>query len=208
MITNSKSDLDFAYKGFQYPVPPSWKYAIRIQDQINWLLQAVLLLDSQGASVEEVSEQVAEAEKLLKDYTDNKNSITVAQMETMYEELSEQISHINAGLYYTRNPVRGFRDPIYVALKMMYDALRVDALTWDELDALGKTWDELKEDGHTWLELDLFSNIYYGDGQPRAKWTNPATIDDGVPGFAPEGVARLGRTWAEIADFGFLTIKD
>ena len=208
MITNSKSDLDFAYKGFQYPVPPSWKYAIRIQDQINWLLQAFLVLDAKGVSTDELASAIEEAEALLKRYTDQKNAVTVAQMEAMYGELSEQIAHINAGLYYTRNPVRGFRDPIYVALKMMYDALRVNALTWDELDALGKTWDELKEDGHTWLELDLFSNTYYGDGRPRAKWTNPATIDDGAAGFAPEGVARLGRTWAEIADFGFLTIKE
>ena len=34
--------LDFAYRGYQYPVPPSWKYAVRLEDQIQWLLQAIL----------------------------------------------------------------------------------------------------------------------------------------------------------------------
>ena len=35
-MLNYPGDFDFAYQGFQYPLPPSWKYAIRLEDQIAW----------------------------------------------------------------------------------------------------------------------------------------------------------------------------
>ena len=51
VITDPESAFDFAYKGFQYALPPSWKYAVRQQDQIYWLLQALLKLNCAAVSL-------------------------------------------------------------------------------------------------------------------------------------------------------------
>lgn len=202
------SELETAYRGYQYPLPPSWKYAVRLQDQINWLLQACIALNAQGISVDYLTEQLTDLDEQLTKYIDDGDAYTRELLTRAVDELTQQILDIEGGLFYSRNPVRGFRDEIYVSLKMMYDALRTQALTWSEFDALDMTWDELKASGHSWLEVDLFSNIYWGDSQPRAKWTDPDTIDTMSPGFHAPGVAELGRTWAEINTFGFLTRKD
>lgn len=203
-ILSDISSLDFAYKGFQYPVPPSWKYAVRIQDQINWLLQAICALDENGANVSEIEAAVDAAIDDFQAIADGNLADLESALAEVENRLQNQIDAINAGLYYTRNPVSGFRTPIYTALKMMYDALRTRALTWDEFDALEMTWDDLKDTGHTWLEVDLFSNDYWGTGEERAKWTNPDTIDDVTIGFTPQGIDTAGTTWEEIAKYGFI----
>lgn len=203
-IIDAISDLDFAYKGFQYPIPPAWKYAVRVQDQINWLLQALLRLNEDGANVSEIQAAVDAAISDFERVADENLADMVHDLADVENRLQRQIDAINAGLYFTRDPVDGWREPIYTALKMMYDALRVQALTWDEFDALDMTWDQLKATGHTWLEFDLFSNVYWGDGKPRAKWTDPNTIDDVSLAFLPQGAETVGSTWDEIAKFGFL----
>ena len=204
MIFDVKSGFDFIYKGFQYPVPPSWKYAVRIQDQINWLLQAVLALDAAGVSTDELTEAVGAALDAAKAYTDAKDEKTREELAKQVSRLESMINSVMAGAYFTRNPVDGLHEPIYVALKMMYDSLRIYALTWAEVSALDKTYDEIKADGHTWIELDLFSGTYYGDGQPRAKWTDPENVDTETPGYFSVGTTMVGRTWDDISSHGFL----
>lgn len=208
VINDTASGFDFAYKGYQYPLPPSWKYAIRQQDQINWLLQAILTVNDEGVSAEYLAEQLEAAATQLRAYTDEGDDTTRAMLENAVSRLEDEIRNINAGLYYTRNPVTGMFSPIYTALKQMYDILRVQALTWDELNGLGKTWDELKADGHSWFDIDMRSNVIYGNGEARVKFTPDENIDEDTPGYVPAGVGVIGRTWQEIKDFGFLTRKD
>lgn len=203
------SSLDFAYKGYQYPIPPSWKYAVRIQDQINWLLQAVLALDSAGVSVDELAEAIADAiAQVTQGYRGEDAELAryVDRLIGAIEERVEQFEDRNAVF---RNPVTGMRDYGYVVAKQMYDMLRVHAMTWDELKNTGKTWDEVKGEGHSWFEVDMFSDTYWGTGDPRAKFTPVENIDVGTPGYIDMGDedASLARSWGEMAQFGFLTRK-
>lgn len=68
-------DFDFAYKAMQYPLPPTWKYAIRQQDQIMWLLQALLTINDEYSTFDTaiaelkqlVAETIAQFEKIIAD---------------------------------------------------------------------------------------------------------------------------------------------
>lgn len=203
------SSLDFAYKGYQYPLPPSWKYAVRIQDQINWLLQAVLALDGHGVSDEELREAIATAVAKVVQMYRGEDATLDKKFDALIQSLEERVGQIEDRNSVFRNPVTGFRDFGYVVAKQMYDMLRVHASTWDELKATGKTWDQLKADGHTWFEIDLFSDTYYGTGEPRAKFTPTDHIDVSTPGYIDSDVgdATIARSWGELAQFGFLTQK-
>ena len=206
------SSLDFAYKGYQYPLPPTWKYAVRIQDQINWLLQAVLALDGQGVSGEELSAAVAQAVSDVTAGYEQGDAIVKQLLENVTSALEARVEEIEKGNAAFRNPVTGMRDYGYVVSKQMYDMLRTYACTWDELKGTELTWDELKETGHSWFEVDLFGNTYWGDGKQRAKFTPSDHIDAETPGYIDAGggaadAATLGRSWGEILTYGFLTKK-
>lgn len=203
------SSLDFAYKGYQYPIPPSWKYAVRLQDQINWLLQAVLALDENGVSMDELTAAITDAiEQVTQGYRGEDAEIE-RYINTLISAIEDRIAQFEDRNAVFRNPVTGMRDYGYVVAKQMYDMLRVHAMTWDELKATGKTWDALKADGHSWFEIDMFSDTYYGTGDPRAKFTPTENIDIATPGYIDMGDedASLARSWGEMAQFGFLTRK-
>lgn len=209
--------FDFAYRGYQYPLPPSWKRAVRLEDQIQWLLQAILKTNCEGVSQEDLNELVT----ALNEY--------VARVQ---EYLQLQIDALKKGFNTSRNPVTGMFDYQYVVNKQMYDMLRVYACTWDELKDTGMSWDELKTEGHSWFEVDLFGNLYWGNGDIRAKYTPRCHIDELTPGYdytmwpwpcgdnpdgpdnpddpdnpdKPEPVPEPGTnatTWASIASYGF-----
>ena len=203
------SSLDFAYKGYQYPIPPSWKYAVRIQDQINWLLQAVLALDSAGVSVDELAEAIADAIAQVTQGYRGEDAELARYVDRLVSAIEERVAQFEDRNAVFRNPVTGMRDYGYVVAKQMYDMLRVNAMTWDELKNTGKTWDELKGDGHSWFEIDMFSDTYYGTGDARAKFTPVENIDVGTPGYIDmeDEDASLARSWGEMAQFGFLTRK-
>lgn len=214
VITDPESAFDFAYKGFQYPLPPSWKYAVRQQDQIYWLLQALLKLNCAAVSKEDLDD----LERLLVDYITRVDA-----------QIEERIDALQKGWYAGRNPVTGMYDFGYVIYKQMYDMLRVYACTWDELKNTGMTWDELKATAHSWFEVDLFGNLYWGDGDIRAKYTPREHVDWMTPGFdfscwpwplnpdepspdpepepEPEPTPDPGEnltTWASMKAYGFL----
>lgn len=215
VITDPESAFDFAYKGFQYPLPPSWKYAVRQQDQIYWLLQALLKLNCAAVSQEDLDD----LERLLVDYISRVDA-----------QIEERIDALQKGWYAGRNPVTGMHDFGYVIYKQMYDMLRVYACTWDELADTGMTWDELNATGYSWFEVDLFGNLYWGDGDIRAKYTPREHIDWMTPGFdfscwpwplnpepepeptpdpepEPEPTPDPGEnltTWASMKAYGFL----
>lgn len=212
-VINNVGDFDFAYKGYQYPLPPSWKYAVRQQDQINWLLQALLKVNYEGVSAEYLAEQIAEAVQSVTNGYVNADAALKKYLCSLIAALEDALSKLEGGMTAQRNPVTGMRNYAYQVSKQMYDMLRTYACTWDELRNTGQTWDELKATGHTWFEVDLFGNIYWGDGEQRAKFTPTDHIDVNNPGYSEyhqgqfDGEAVLARSWGDIASFGFLTSK-
>lgn len=216
LVRDPCNAFDFAYKGFQYPLPPSWKRAVRLEDQIQWLLQALLKLNCAAVSQEDLDEM----ERLLVDYISRVDA-----------QIEERIDALQKGWYAGRNPVTGMYDFGYVIYKQMYDMLRVYACTWDELAETGMTWNDLNATGYSWFEVDLFGNLYWGDGDIRAKYTPREHIDWMTPGFdfscwpwplnpdepgpgpdpdpepEPEPTPDPGEnltTWASIKAYGFL----
>ena len=214
VIKDPKSTFDFAYKGFQYPLPPSWKYAVRQQDQINWLLQALLQVNANGVSSEYLDEQIAEAKNELTNGYSNADDRLRQYLIGLIAALEDQLDKLEMGTTAQRNPVTRMRNYAYQVSKQMYDMLRTYACTWDELKNTGMTWDELKATAHTWFEVDMFGNIYWGDGEQRAKFTPTDHIDVNSPGYSEyqpgqlAGEAVIARSWGDMAAFGFLTDKD
>lgn len=214
VITDPKSTFDFAYKGFQYPLPPSWKYAVRQQDQIYWLLQALLTVNDNGVSDDYLQEEIAQAVADLTNGYNNADERLARRLDALIAALQEQVNNLTVGVTAQRNPVTGMRNYAYVVSKQMYDMLRTYACTWDELKNTGMTWDELKATNHSWFEVDMFGNIYWGDGEQRAKFTPTDHIDVNSPGYSEyqpgqlTGEAVIARSWGDMAAFGFLTDKD
>ncbi len=205
VLNNPDSPFDVPYKGFQYPLPPSWKYAIRQQDQINYLLQAILAVDAASVALDELNTAVAAALGEGKAYTDMKVDDAVSRLLSDLQEIRDELAQIITGAYYTRNPVTGDFSPIYTALKQMYDILRVQAMTWNQLAETGKTWDELKASGVSWFDIDMRSNILFGDGNPQVKFTPADHIDEITPGYLLSGEYVTADTWGQMRTFGFLT---
>lgn len=212
-VIESTGDFDFAYKGYQYPLPPSWKYAVRQQDQINWLLQALLKVNYEGVSADYLAEQIAAAVQAVTNGYVNADAALKQYLGSLIAALEDELAKLEVGTTAQRNPVTGMRNYGYQVSKQMYDMLRTYACTWDELANTGKTWDELKASGHSWFEVDMFGNIYWGDGNQRAKLTPIDHIGVNSPGFSeyrpgqPTGNATLSRTWGDIKTYGFLTSK-
>ena len=212
-VIENIGDFDFAYNGYQYPLPPSWKYAVRQQDQINWLLQALLKVSAEGVGAEYLAEQIADAAQAVTNGYVNADAALKQYLGSLIAALEDELAKLEVGTTVQRNPVTGMRDYGYRVSKQMYDMLRAYACTWDELANTGKTWDELKATGHSWFEVDMFGNIYWGDGNQRAKFTPADHIDVDGPGFSerrpaqPTGGAVLLRTWEDIKTYGFLASK-
>lgn len=192
--------FNWAYKGFQYPIPPTWRRAVRLEDQLQWLLQALMCLNNHALSYGDISDAIDSA---IADILDS--------VKKELEAIKGELEDIQEGRGVTRNPVNGQRSYIYVALKQMYDILRVKAMTWDEADALGYTWDQMDALGHSWYEMDMMGNVLFGDGANRVKYTPTSHIGANTPGyvdtaFSP-GDYALARTWGDLAEFGFVTEK-
>ena len=215
MIINDPTNaFNWAYKGFQYPPPKSWKYAIRLEDQIQWLLHALLTVNDNGVSDDYLQEEIAQAVMDLTNGYTNADERLAHRLDALISALQEQVDNLTVGVTAQRNPVTGMRNYAYVVSKQMYDMLRTYACTWDELKNTGMSWDELKATNHTWFEVDMFGNVYWGDGEQRAKFTPTDHIDVNSPGYSEyqpgqlTGEAVIARSWGDMAAFGFLTDKD
>lgn len=132
-VFDGLSGLDFAYKGFQYPLPPSWKRAIRLEDQINWLLQALMAVNDSGINDEELTKAITE----LSDYLQGQINDLRNGWESGDSQLQEQIKNITAGLFLVHNPVTGTYDYHQVAFRQLFDASRPFAATYADIDYLG-----------------------------------------------------------------------
>lgn len=132
-VFDGLSGLDFAYKGFQYPLPPSWKRAIRLEDQINWLLQALMSVNDSGINDEELTKAItAAADDLQRQINGLRNG-----WESGDSQLQEQIKNITAGLFLVHNPVTGSYEYHQVAFRQLFDASRPFAATYADIDYLG-----------------------------------------------------------------------
>lgn len=132
-VFDGLTGLDFAYKGFQYPLPPSWKRAIRLEDQINWLLQALMTVNDSGINDEELSKAINELRGNLQKQIDGLQS----GWEAGDSRLQEQIKNITAGLFLVHNPITGSYDYHPVAFRQLFDACRPFAATYADIDYLG-----------------------------------------------------------------------
>ena len=127
VIQDPKNEFDFAYRGYQYPLPPSWKYAVRLEDQIQWLLQALLKVNANGLSIEVLNEAVEElqadieatdaaAQNYAKSALDQAHIYTNAVAADLEKEIQAA-----GGSGYVRDPVTGEPAPLYTALKHVFD---------------------------------------------------------------------------------------
>lgn len=132
-VFDGLTGLDFAYKGFQYPLPPSWKRAIRLEDQINWLLQALIAVNDSGINNEELKKAINELEADLQGQINDLRS----GWESGDSQLQEQIKNITAGLFLVHNPITGLYDYPQVAFRQLFDACRPFAATYADADYLG-----------------------------------------------------------------------
>lgn len=193
--------LDFAYRGYQYPLPPTWKYAVRLEDQIQWLLQAILAVEDKGVSVDVLEDLRNE----IYDFIDR----VAAQLEAEIEEYAQR----RAWCY---SPVDGALHSVGVVMRQVYDAARPLAMRYAEFDKVGLTYDELKATGRKYNDVDFHSNLYWGNGNLLANVTPASAISDpiaGEPGaWSPQGPSAgnyvKGKTYAQINAYGFLYQKE
>lgn len=132
-VFDGLTGLDFAYKGFQYPLPPYWKRAIRLEDQINWLLQALMAVNDSGINAEELKKAISTLDDDLQGQINNLRS----GWEAGDARLQEQIKNITAGLFLAHNPITGSYDYHQVAFRQLFDACRPYAATYADIDYLG-----------------------------------------------------------------------
>lgn len=132
-VFDGLTGLDFAYKGFQYPLPPAWKRAIRLEDQINWLLQALIAVNDSGINDEELKKAISELDTDLQGQINDLRS----GWESGDSRLQEQIKNITTGLFLVHNPITGSYDYHQVAFRQIFDACRPFAATYADLDYLG-----------------------------------------------------------------------
>lgn len=179
--------LDFAYKGFQYPLPPSWKRAIRLEDQINWLLQALMAVNDSGINDEELAKAITE---LAADLQGQINELRNG-WESGDSQLQEQIKNITAGLFLVHNPVTGSCDYHTVAFRQLFDASRPFAATYADIDYLGAG--EATEHGTAqtaqYLSYNDLDALTYGPYANRdGAMTEGATL---CPAPGPDATGRM-----------------
>lgn len=145
-IIKSISDFDFAYQGYQYPVPPSWKYLIRQQDQINWLYNAIAYLNDFGINTDELTTQlndlraellgaIGEGDANQQNYTDAQIAALGQQLTAKIADLQDQINNIVAGKALWVNPITGLIAMGERIDRALYDVARPYGATYEQVQA-------------------------------------------------------------------------
>lgn len=186
-VFDGLTGLDFAYQGFQYPLPPSWKRAIRLEDQINWLLQALMAVNDSGINDEELTKAITDlGENLQKQIDDLQNG-----WESGDSQLQEQIKNITAGLFLVHNPVTGSYDYHQVAFRQIFDACRPYAATYADIDYLGigEATAHGTAQADQYISYDDLDALTYGSFANRdGAMTEGATL---YPAPAPDATGRM-----------------
>lgn len=186
-VFDGLTGLDFAYKGFQYPLPPAWKRAIRLEDQINWLLQALEAVNENGINDSELNTAITALQDNLQKQIDEMQG----GWESGDSRLEEQIKNITLGLFLVHNPVTGSYDYTNVALRQMYDASRPFAATYADADYLGIGEATAHGTAQTkqYLQYQDLDGLTYGSyGNRDGATTNGATL---YPAPAPDASGRM-----------------
>lgn len=186
-VFDGLSGLDFAYKGFQYPLPPAWKRAIRLEDQINWLLQALMAVNDSGINDGELQKAISELDSDLQGQINDLRS----GWESGDSRLQEQIKNITSGLFLVHNPVNGSYDYHQVAFRQLFDACRPYAATYADIDYLGIGEATAHGTAQTdqYLSYNDLDGLTYGSSANRAgAVTEGATL---YPAPAPDATGRM-----------------
>lgn len=185
-VFDGLTGLDFAYQGFQYPLPPAWKRAIRLEDQINWLLQALMSVNDSGINDAELNKAISELDADLQGQINDLRS----GWEAGDSRLQEQIKNITAGLFLVHNPVTGSYDYHQVAFRQLFDASRPFAATYADLDYLGTG--EATE--HGTAQTDQYLSYNDLDGLPYGGFADRDGITaKGATLFPPPAPDATGR---------------
>lgn len=186
-VFDGLTGLDFAYKGFQYPLPPAWKRAIRLEDQINWLLQALMSVNDSGINDAELNKAISELDADLQGQINDLRS----GWESGDSRLQEQIKNITAGLFLVHNPITGSYDYHQVAFRQLFDACRPFAATYADIDYLGIGEATAHGTAQTdqYLSYDDLDALTYGSSADRdGAMTKGATL---YPAPAPDATGRM-----------------
>ena len=204
-------DFDFAYQGYQYPLPPSWKYAIRLEDQIQWLLQALLKINDEAVSQSILEAGLADNLEQAKEYSDTLYNALKNQIARNYEELDERITNMYAGISMWLSPVvDGNNQYAPYINKQLFNAARPYAATYAEFQTkYGElTYSQVVTALHEWtlyqlafysavlLELMEFCNFEHV--LARCK---PYPIDDTI--YTPSTPKTI-HTWGDLKKYGAL----
>ena len=210
-MLNYPSDFDFAYQGYQYPLPPSWKYAIRLEDQIQWLLQALLKINDEAISKSILEAGLADNLKEAKEYADTIYKVLKNQITENYEELDERITNIYAGISMWLSPVvDGNKRYAPYINKQLFNAARPYAATYEEFKAkyAEMTYSQVATALHEWTlyQLAFYSAVLldlvdFGNFEQVLARCKPYSIDDTI--YMPS-TPRVIRTWGELKKYGAL----
>lgn len=170
------TDFKFAYEGYQYPLPPDWKYAIRQQDQIIWLYNALAYIGLHAATDSDLAQWAndlrSQLETLLSEQTTELETKITAMVESVaatlrsdfakftleiteqYDELMKRLDDLEVGAVQWTSPVVGYRQYAGDIEKMLYDLMR--PFTW----SYGENDEWLNNLTYSEVEDGRFSNPY------------------------------------------------
>lgn len=204
-------DFDFAYQGFQYPLPPSWKYAIRLEDQIQWLLQALLKINDEAVSQSILDAGLADNLKQAKEYTDTLYNVLKNQIAENYEDLDERISNVYAGISkWISSVVDGNKRYAPYINKQLFNASRPYAATYEDFKTkyAEMTYSQVTTALHDWTlyQLAIYSAVLlglvtFGDFEQVLARCKPYPIDDTI--YTPSTPKTI-HTWDDLKKYGTL----
>ena len=210
-MLNYPSDFDIAYQGYQYPLPPSWKYAIRLEDQIQWLLQALLKINDEAISKTILENGLADNLEEAKKYADALYNVLKIQITENYEELDERINIIYAGISMWLSPVvDGNKQYAPYINKQLFNAARPYAATYEEFKTkYGEmSYSQVTTALHDWTlyQLAFYSAVLldlvgFGDFKQVLARCKPYPIDDII--YVPS-TPKIIHTWGELKKYGAL----
>lgn len=171
-VRDKCNKFDFAYHGYQYPLPPSWKRAIRLEDQIQWLLQALLCLNEHMLGEEDLE---GIGDELYK------------QTSRVIAEMQDELARIATGQRKVRSPVDGHVGWYASVLRQMSDYIKPYAMSYAEVKELGLTYADIAEWNHPYGDMAVFANLYFGDGSVNWHYTPLDQLDGTTAGDVVEG---------------------
>lgn len=205
------SDFDIAYKGFQYPLPPSWKYAVRLEDQIHWLLQALLKINDEAVSQSILDAGLADNLEQAKKYADALYNVLKNQIAENYEDLDDRINNIYAGISMWLSPVvDGNKQYAPYINKQLFNAARPYAATYEEFKTkCGEmTYSQVATALHefTLYQLAFYSAVVleimdFGNFKQVLARCKPYPIDDTI--YTPSTPKTI-HSWDDLKKYGAL----